>query len=168
MTTEERLARLERDNRWLRLFAVGCVLGLGCWGFMAADNNRNLTADTLFAQRICVVDKDNHVIARWEQGAGKQTQISASGIKAAKFILSDDAGKDLGTFHAAGDATYFRVGHRAAPGEKTGVDDCIEFGAGRNGPFLSLRGGDRVFHCDSRTLGFSTKEGEPIWNAPQQ
>jgi hypothetical protein len=65
MTIEQRLARLERDNRLLKMVVFACVAILGCVGFIAADKPDGEAAEKVAAKKFVLVDNSGKPRGAW-------------------------------------------------------------------------------------------------------
>ncbi|MBN2492501.1 MAG: hypothetical protein JXQ29_16760 [Planctomycetes bacterium] len=103
MTIEQRLERLEKENRWIRMTAVAVALALGAVLFVAAgqdqEKDKPTVLDQVRAKSYILVDAENRVRGQWycrgnhsafrlDDGLGKGTIGLDLGDEAAGMCLS--------------------------------------------------------------------------------
>jgi len=176
MTTEERIEKLERQNRWMKTAWAALVIGLSSFLFMCAGQGRQAlpeqkVEEEMRAKRFVVVDENG------------ETRVVLAATDDRSFLsLSDNKGRERLSLCVTGDGTGLYFNDKAGTNminlsESGGVPalffgdeygrERVGLGVTKKGPSLQLRDaggkirvGTTVSKGDVSGFAFSDNEGK--------
>ena len=104
---EQRVAQLEKNNRFYRLCFAGSLIVVAGLVFMSF-NNKKTPPDVLEAKAFHVVDDRGNVIVKInkEDGNGQMTTYTPAGKKLVSLFTSDGGGGGINTFDKNGEVIF--------------------------------------------------------------
>jgi len=104
---EQRVAQLEKNNRFYRLCFAGSLLVVAGLVFMSF-NNKKTVPDVIEARAFHVVDDKGKVIVKInkEDGNGQLTTFTPAGKKLVSLFTSDGGGGGINTFDKNGEVIF--------------------------------------------------------------
>lgn len=104
---EQRIAQLEKNNRFYRLCVAGSLLAVAGLVFMSF-NNKKTAPDVIEAKAFHVVDDRGKVIVEInkEDGNGQLTTFTPAGKKLVSLFTSDGGGGGINTFDKNGEVIF--------------------------------------------------------------
>jgi hypothetical protein len=104
---EQRVAQLEKNNRFYRICTAGSLLVVAGLVFMSF-NNRHTAPDLIEAKAFHVVDENGKVIVEInkDDGNGQLTTFTPAGKKLVSLFTSDGGGGGINTFDKNGKVIF--------------------------------------------------------------